>query len=53
MKAYYITLDTHIRKIADVTFEIFKFKNRSVGNFATYVAIMLSFPFLIRGSFER
>ena len=36
MKACDITLDTHIQKmclIADVTTEIFKFKNGSVGNF--------------------
>ena len=40
MKAYCITSDTRIRKmrlIADATAEIFKFKNRSVGNFVKYM----------------
>ena len=41
MKAYYKTLDTHIRKmdsIADVTAEILQFKNCSVGNFVECMA---------------
>ena len=51
MKAYYITSDTHIRKmrlIADNIAEIFKFKNRSVGNFAEYIILSNLWSELIR-----
>ena len=44
MIAYYITSDTNKRKlrlIAVVNAEIFKFKNRSVGNFVKYIYVNL------------
>ena len=39
-KAYFITRDTHIRLIPDVTAEIFKIQNCSVRNLFKYVSIM-------------
>ena len=50
MKAYYITTDTHIRKmclIADVITDIFKFKNRSVGNFVKCILDRILFSHII------
>ena len=51
MIAYYITSDTNKRKlrlIAVVNAEIFKFKNRSVGNFVKYIYVnLLQEPYVL------
>ena len=66
MKAYYITSDTHIRKIGlivDDTAEILKFKNCSVGNFVKYIylsfvkrrrdlALAVSFEIILKADFR-